>query len=236
MKVGLLFDDKRLEYRVMRQLMERSIPFIIMNDTIDLPEVVLSDVPRGLREIIVSDEMEAARRVTSYMYGRKKFSRIIVGVDPGPKPGIAVVGDGFVVEKMHLSSVDDVRGAVDEISRGYSPLRLTVRIGNGDIVNRNRIINSLVDTYEVEIVDERNTTRTITDRDVESAKFIAFSRGRRVRGRVNTVISEGYLREIQRRSRIESGGMVTISRSLARRVALGEISLQEAILATRESR
>ncbi len=232
-KVGLLFDDKRLEYRVMKKFQERGIPFTIMNDTIDITDVVLSDVPRDIMVIIVKDEFEAFRRIMSRMYGKDRFSRIIIGIDPGPKPGLVVVGDGYVVEKMHLSSVNEVRMQVDGIMRGYQPVRLTVRIGNGDIVNRNRIINSLVDDYEVEMVDERNTTVTILNRDVESAKYIAFTRGTPVRSRVNTVIRDGYLREIQRRSRIESGGSVTISKELAKRVALGEMTLDRAIEITR---
>jgi len=49
------------------------------------------------------------------------------------------------------------------------------------------------------------------------------------RKKLNLIIREGYLRDIQRRSRIESHGEITISRSLAREVALGNLSLEEAI-------
>jgi hypothetical protein len=41
--------------------------------------------------------------------------------------------------------------------------------------------------------------------------------------------TEGELRELQRRSRIKSQGRVTISSEMARRVALGELTLIEAI-------
>ena len=41
--------------------------------------------------------------------------------------------------------------------------------------------------------------------------------------------TEGEVKELQRRSRIKSQGRVTISSDLARKVALGELTLAEAI-------
>ena len=41
--------------------------------------------------------------------------------------------------------------------------------------------------------------------------------------------TEGELKEIQRQSRITSSGNLTISTELARRVACGELSLEDAI-------
>ncbi|MCD6275248.1 MAG: hypothetical protein J7J42_00685, partial [Thermoplasmata archaeon] len=160
---------------------------------------------------------------------KKKFERVIVGIDPGPKPGIAVVGDGNFVEEVQLSDVEEVRSYIDKVYEGYRADSFIVRIGDGDLVNRNRIINALVDDYRVELVDERNTSESINNKDIESAKVIAFTRGKRVRKKLNLIIREGYLRDIQRRSRIESHGEITISRSLAREVALGNLSLEEAI-------
>ncbi|NPA75962.1 MAG: hypothetical protein GXO25_07795 [Euryarchaeota archaeon] len=227
MKVGLKFNDKRLEYRVSCELSRRGIPHEIINHTIDGYTVVLSDSPGWGVE--VNDPVEGARRAVSYIYNKPRFTKIIVGIDPGPRPGLAVVGDGFIVEEIQLTRVDETPEVVQEIRRGYLPERIIVRIGNGDVVNRNRIVNSLLSDFTVEIVDEKNTSDTITNRNVEAAKHIAFTRGRPVMEPLNTVIREGYLREIQRRSRIESNGMITIPRELARKVAVGELTLKEAI-------
>ncbi len=230
MKVGILVKDYRFGYKIALALKKRSIPYELLTNEEQATDcdVVISDVAKGMF-IICGTPEECARKVHSYLYGKRKFERVIVGIDPGPKPGIVVVGDGNFVEEIQLSSVDKVRDYVDEVYKGYSPDSFVVRIGDGDIVNRNRIVNSLVDSYRIEIVDERNTSEAITNKDIESAKAIAFTRGRIVRNRLNVVIREGYLREIQRRSRIESNGRITISRSLAREVALGNITLKEAI-------
>ncbi len=230
LKVGILCKDFRFGYRVALELKKRSIPYemLLSEDQLKEFEVIISDM-QDHDFIHCSTPEECARKVHSYLYGKRRFERVIVGIDPGPKPGIVVVGDGNFVEEVQLSSVDKVKSYVDEVYRGYSPEHFIIRIGDGDIVNRNRIINSLVENYRVEMVDERNTSEAINNKDIESAKVIAFTRGRLVRNKLNVVIREGYLKEIQRRSRIESGGKITISKELAREVALGKMSLKDAV-------
>ncbi len=235
MKVGLEFEDKRLEFRVMRELSKWGIPCEITNHTINEYSIVLSDHSVD-GAIIVSDPMVAVRKVVSFTYGKNRFLRVIVGIDPGPMPGLAVIGDGHVVEEIQLTSVEEVYDSVKNIHEGYAPEKFVVKIGNGDIVNRNRIINALIPEFLVEIVDEKSTSDTITNRNVEAAKHIAFVHGHVVRDPLNIVIKDGYLREIQRRSRIESGGKITISKTLARDVALGKIKIDEAIERMREER
>jgi hypothetical protein len=230
-KIGILMKDYKLEYAVERELKALRHNFILLaeGDDIFSCDVVLTDYLPGKNCILCHDAMECIMKLRAHFYGKKRFSKIIVGIDPGPKPGIAVIGDGNVIEEIQLSHVGEVRKIVDDINVGYGVEHFIVRIGDGDIVNRNKIVNSLVDTYRVEIVNEKNTSESITNRNVESAKVIAFTRGKIVKKPLNIVIRDGYLREIQRKSRIESGGELTISRILAKKVALGDLTLDEAI-------
>ncbi len=231
MKIGILMRDYKLEYEVERELKNKGHNFILLDIKDDLSsyDVVLTDFREGGNCIICHDPKECIRKLQSRFYGKKEFSKIVIGIDPGPKPGIAVIGDGNVIEEIQLSDVSQVRGVIDEIRFGYAPQNFIIRIGDGDIVNRNKIVNSLIEDYRIEMVNERNTSEAITNRNVESAKVIAFTRGRVIREKLNIVVQEGYIREIQRKSRIESRGKITISRSLARRVALGDLTLNEAI-------
>ncbi len=231
MKIGIFMDDFRLGYLVSLELKKRGIKYEILQSEseIDKYPLVISNVLHGRNIIFCEIPKNCARKAVAYTYGKRKFKKIVVGIDPGPKPGIAVVGDGYFVEEIQLSNLWEVRRYIDSISEGYKPEYIIIRIGDGDIVNRNRIVNTLIDTYRVELVDESNTSESITNKDVESAKAIAFSRGRRIQDKLNTVIREGYIRELQRRSRIESNGKITISRTLAKDVALGKLSLREAI-------
>ena len=221
-KVGLAFHDYRLEYGVIVELKELGLNF-----TLGDGDIVLSDYRSDA--ILCHSPRECRRRMMAFLRGKEKFAKIVVGIDPGPRPGVAVVADGEVLEVEELPNVADVRDFVEDLREEYSPYAFIVRVGNGDIVNRNRIINSIVEDFRVEIVDERGTSESVTNRNAEAAKQIAFSRGKRVREKLNLVVSDGYIRELQRRSRIESGGRVTISRDMARRVALGDVSMRRAI-------
>ncbi len=238
MKVGILMNDYKLEYEVEKELKELGRRFTILSKADDIKDfdVVLSDYLKCENCIVCKGPKECTRRLQSYFYGKKKFMKIVVGIDPGPKPGIAVIGDGAVIEEIQLSSVSRIGEVIDAIYLGYSPEFFLVRVGDGDITNRNMIINSLVEKYAIELVNEKNTSESIINKDVESAKVIAFTRGRRVREKLNIVVKEGYIRDIQRKSRIESNGNITISKALAKKVALGEISLEEAIERMRDGK
>ena len=111
-----------------------------------------------------------------------------------------------------------------------------VRLGDGAPTQRDRIINDLEEyigssgePVMVELVDEKHTSGAAHHSDTEAALNIALTPGHRVAGTREVNPSDGELRELQRRSRIMSGGKVTISRELAELVALGRIDLAEAI-------
>lgn len=88
----------------------------------------------------------------------------------------------------------------------------------------------LANEYVVELVDERKTSRGLNrNQHSVSAIRIATLSGECVWEPVVMNPTEGELRELQRRSRIKSQGRVTISSEMARRVALGELTLIEAI-------
>jgi len=230
-KIGLRFKDYRLEYQVARELRSMGVDFTVIQGRAD-DYLILSDF-QG--DILCGSALECRRKLLPYLMGKESFFKIVVGVDPGPRPGVAVVGDNSVLETRELRDIYEVRRFVDSVSSQYNAENLMVRVGNGDIVNRNRIVNSLLPDYRVEIVDERNTSEGSRNRNEEAAKQIALSRGRVVREKLNVVVSDGYLREIQRKSRIESGGMITISRALAMKVARGDMSMERAIEISRDS-
>src|SRR5438552_3205135 len=86
----------------------------------------------------------------------------------------------------------------------------------------------------VEGVDEAGRTHRTAQPDVDAAIDIAKSSGRRVEPPVEIRPTPGEVREIQRRSRLDSGGVVTISSELAGAVARGDLSLEEAISRARQ--
>ncbi|EQD54292.1 ORFZ protein, partial [mine drainage metagenome] len=70
--------------------------------------------------------------------------RILVGIDPGPRPGYAVVSGRGCLARGSLDSPESAGGLVVGL-RGEFPGRpIVYRVGTGDPVARNRVINGLL--------------------------------------------------------------------------------------------
>ncbi len=245
--VGVFVDDFSLLYRLVALLKEEDLPFVVVERWEELPDdagVVITTpaMEKNMeassggveREVItVSGEEDlwvAVLKAAHMVEGGRGFVNIFVGVDPGKRPGVAVVGDGDLLRVFQTSHPDDVVGVVRGVAEAFVCRSLVVRVGHGDIPRRNRIINALLgDGFVVELVDETGTSHGTRNTHVEAAEMIARTRGVRVSRPLPINPTEGELREIQRRSRIASGGRFTIGRELARSVAVGDIELEDAV-------
>lgn len=233
--VAVVTEDFRFFYEVVRRLKEKGQPFISLGFSDPLPlnvELVLTTEGerkrlRG-RKVIASDDPEWAVKAALVLLQGGSFNRMIVGVDPGPRPGIAIMGDGRVLLADTLLSPEEVAPAIRDFLSLVNTNELLLRVGHGDPTNRDRIINTLWDvTRNIEMVDETSTTRRTGHPD--AAISIAQTRGELLPSRPKVAPTQGEIRDIQRLSRIESGGAITINSSLARQVALGSLALGEAI-------
>ncbi len=240
--LGLLTTDFRLYHDLVSVLKERDIPFasLSFNEPVPAEVAVVLTSPEEAHQIdfeprVQCDDVEdAVSQALQILRGVTSYREVIVGVDPGPRPGVAILGDGEVIESRTASSPEAVRDILLGVLRNYDGEVFTVRIGHGDPTNRNRILNALSETgVRAEIVDERGTTRRDRRRDdarnIESATNIATARGVEAETRYDIFPTDGELRNIQKRSRIRSGGKLTISKELAKRVARGEMTLSEAL-------
>lgn len=237
--IGILTQDFRVYYNLIKGLKKRDLPFaslsfeesIPMNigviitteeekEKIDFPKIVLVDNDIELT-------IDIAKRT---LKGKEKCKRLIIGIDPGKRPGLAIIGDGEILSTAQVSSPEKVGGIVGRALKSYPADEIIVRIGHGDTTHRNRIINTLSKfKLRIEISDETRTTRISESPDIDAAINIALKQGQEAKGRFLVKPTQGELRDIQRRSRIESKGRVTISKDLARKVAQGKLSLEEAI-------
>jgi hypothetical protein len=157
----------------------------------------------------------------------------VIGIDPGEEPGIAVVSNG-IVEAVYRVPLGQAVGVIGRIKQTYSDI--LVRIGHGARLASMHLANSLVaQGIPVELVDETGTspylgkgTGGTAISDIVAAINIAYKQGVRV-GHQEILPSKCEIRWIQERSRALSEGQTTISRQLAKRVALGEITIKEAL-------
>jgi len=241
--IGIVTDNFRFFYQLVQDLKERGEPFISLGFENHVPSAVGVIITTEAEEtrvrfhtVVADDRPEQAIDVASaILKGGTDFESLIIGIDPGSRPGLAVLGDGKVLFTDIVQSPEQVADAVDHILACFIHSSSAVRIGHGDRTNRNRIIKAVWDRVdEVEIVDETSTTTRSDVPDVDAALSIGTSSGHKLSSPPEICPTAGEIRDIQRLSRIESRGRVTISSELAEAVARGELTLDGALKAQNE--
>jgi hypothetical protein len=160
--------------------------------------------------------------------------RRVIGIDPGDRPGIAVLAGDTVIATYQVPADRVGEVVAEEVTADADPL---VRIGDGARLAGARILDDLPDV-PIELVDETGTTPYLGAGvrgvgDVLAAVNIARREGARVDDRP-VEPTEGELRRIKQRSRDASRTNRAIDDELARRVAAGELTVREALAEHRE--
>jgi hypothetical protein len=228
--------DFEVYHEVVTLLRDREIPVTTIEPDDSLPEETSVVIVGPEDELDVTPEVVTATpgepraavdRASELLHGGG--GRTVVGIDPGERPGIAVLSGETVVATFQVP-VEQVATTVEaELEEASDPI---VRVGDGARHQSARIVDDLEDV-PVELVDETNTTPHLGTGtrgmgDVLAAVNIAQREGERISSReINP--TEGEIRAIKARSRERSGSNRAIDTELARRVATGELSIDEAL-------
>jgi hypothetical protein len=243
--IGLFTNNFSLYYDLIKILKKRKIPYVSLSSIKNIPSSIgviltsnneLHDIKS--QKVIAADAYDtidhAVDLALQMVIGKDLYSKVFIGIDPGDQPGIAVVGDDVLLQKINIDAPEKVVTVIKRILREYPALETLIRIGHGSILTRNRIINSLIPLkIPIEIVDETKTTPSQqigrNERDSEAAAVIALLTGGKVQRRLPLEPTRGEIRNIQERSRKLTGGKFSISEKTAKKVLEGSISLIEAI-------
>lgn len=189
-------------------------------------EVMDGEIPatEETLEISVERAIQASR-------GFESAVQLVFGVDPGPRPGIAWLADGIVVGSAQLEEINGVADHIIGLSSAVKHQRMCVKVGDGAPLIRDRIINQLIlrGIETLQVSEYRTSSGSRVKTHLHAATRIALMGGNKVYKIRDLNPTEGDLKEIQRQSRILSSGDFTISTELARLVACGEISIEDAI-------
>lgn len=236
--IGLLTEDPRAYYEMIEALREKNIKFVSLDHSDQIPAnvgvIITTEAESeevGFDKVVTDPDPDSAiAKALAALVGDSGIKDLVIGIDPGTRPGFAVVGDGRVLKTSVAPSPEAVGTLVEEVVREHPDANVVIRIGHGDRTNRNRVFNKLWDEgHKLEIVDERNTTKRSQTPDEDAAVEIAITPGYKPRKKQDTDPCEGEIRNIQRLSRLESSGRVTVSKDLARKVAKGELSMTDAV-------
>ena len=230
-------EDFEVYHGVVQELRDRDAVFTTIEPADPIPDraaVVITDEENREALIahtpVVADPDEPRRAVDAALARlRGSGGRTVVGVDPGRKPAIAVLSGDTVVAAFQVPPTDAVPTILEEVADAPAPV---VRVGDGARQVGAQIVNDL-DTVRVELVDETGTTPflgagTRGMGDVLAAVNIARIPGEPI-DRREIEPTAGELQVIKDRSRDESETNRAISEGLARRVATGELSIEEAL-------
>lgn len=241
--VALVTRDPALYHELAGLLRERRWPTVSLLPGDRIPEsvgvVLTSPAEVGLIEhpnvIAVAEGIDRRALGAAVEHGlepSEPTEEIIVGIDPGPRPGYAILAGPSVIGEGNLDSPEAAGVFASHVRHRFATRHVLFRVGTGDPPARNRIVNALLEHQRsVELVDEQGTTPrgTRRPRDAAAARAIARTQGQLVRERISQTFTAGQIANLQRLSREGSDGRVTISRSSAHRVLRGEITLAEAV-------
>jgi len=241
--IGVFTEDFKFFYEVVRRLKLKGESFVSLGREGSVPPtvgvVITTEAERSkvrFSKVVTDPDPDQAINIAKcILAGGVRHNTIVLGIDPGKSTGLAVFGEGKVLATDTVNSPELVPDSISRFLRCLEYHRVLARVGHGDPTRGKRIIKGiwkLVD--EVELVDETGTSGNSDHPDVEAAKKIAMTKGEKVQSAPEVVPSPGELRDIQRLSRIESKGDLTISSDLAYAVAKGELTLAEAILSQRK--
>ena len=197
-------------------------------------EVSVIRHPRVLAVVDDSDRTALLAAVRHALALGGSADELIVGIDPGPRPGYAVLAAGLPIAEGNIETPEAVGRFGSLLRRRFPGHPIRYRVGRGDPVARDRIVTALAPLHRpVELIDERGTTPKGKrhSRDAKAARAIAGGTGPVVHGEPRLAVTAGEIANVQRMSRLDSGGMFTISKTVASRVLRGEVSLADAITA-----
>ncbi|MFC7134279.1 MULTISPECIES: hypothetical protein [Salinibaculum] len=230
-------EDFEVYHDIVTELRGRGVEFTTVEPGDDVPErttVLVTgpddevDVPAGVARVVARPDAprQAVEEVVTLLRGGE--GRTVVGIDPGERPGIAVLVGDMVVATFQVPADRAAEVVGEELADATDPL---VRIGDGARLVGSRIIDDI--DAPVELVDESGTTPylgagTRGMGDVLAAVNIARIEGERIESR-DIEPTAGELQRIKDRSREESEANRAIDETLARKVAVGDLTIREAL-------
>ncbi|MFB6254833.1 MAG: hypothetical protein ABEI06_09490 [Halobacteriaceae archaeon] len=228
--------DFEIYHDVVQELDRRQVDFTTIQTADPIPEqaeVVITGADDELSTdvpTVIADPSDPKRSVEEAILKiRNPQGQTRIGIDPGKQPGIAILVGDLVVSVYHVPVEQATEIVNGEIEQTVDPI---VRIGDGARRQGAKLIDN-IQGAPIELVDETGTTPHLGTGvrgldDVLAAINIAQIEGERITDREITPTS-GEIQAIKNESRRESEISQTISADLARKVAKGEITLQEAL-------
>ena len=180
--MGILTADVRLYYDLARYLKARNLKFRILdfNEPIQKDIGVILTSPEEMDDVKfepcigITDLETGVMKALQALKGLGGDHILVVGVDPGPEPGIAVMLDRHIIDTRQAHNPEHCADIILGILTGYSFSQSVLRMGNGSPEHRDRILELVSGNFNyVEIVDETGTSNGMRGAHLDAAVRIA---------------------------------------------------------------
>ena len=116
--IGIYTKNFSLYHDLLKVLKRRRIPYVSLLSINNIPRrigVVLTShnelhdlkTQKGLAADVYDSIDHAVDIALQILIGKELYSKVYIGIDPGEKPGIAVVGDDLLLQKTHVKSPEE---------------------------------------------------------------------------------------------------------------------------------
>jgi len=150
-KIGVYTNNFSLYHDLLEVLKRRKIPYISLSSKKNISNkigVIITSHDElhniKLKKVIAADIYDNLDQVVDIaiqtIVGKDLYSRLIIGIDPGEKPGIALIADDIILKKTNVNSPEIILESIKRYLKEYPSISTLIRIGDGSLIHRNRII------------------------------------------------------------------------------------------------
>jgi hypothetical protein len=202
-KIAVATVSGKAYYFLVNELKRKKLPFLSLKPTdlvpIDIKVVITTEKERDQvshPNIITykddADPVMVVAEAARIAQGKTSYEKIVVGIDPGKTFGIAVLGDGKVIETANSTSAEETFRIVKDVLKKTPSRVFVVRVGDSAPAYAEDLLRlldmDLPESVAIEMVGEEGTTRLSTtlpnrkgEKDVISAIKIAGRFGRPIK-------------------------------------------------------
>ena len=201
-KIALATVSGKAYYLLVSELKRRKINFLSLTPFEQIPANVKVVITTAKERNLIShsnvlafhednDPAEIVEEAERIVEGKESYEKLVIGVDPGKNFGIAVLGDGKVIEALNCSNIYETVNVIKKAIEREPAEKVYVKVGDGTPEYTNALLQlldkALPETVIIEKVHEAGTSRYSIEekhrrglRDVMSAIKIAGRNGQKL--------------------------------------------------------
>jgi hypothetical protein len=108
-----------------------------------------------------SNPRDAVEKALLLLLGKTGFKELVIGIDPGKQTGLAVLGDGLLIDADTYTRLPALLEEVKHVIQAFPSDKVILKIGNGAEEHGNALLDALLTSLpsfvEIQIVVEGRT-------------------------------------------------------------------------------